>query len=277
MSHDPDTQSELATQAAVIAESSINDAGSETNFPDHGPHDNVEEALNADGAGVREAWNADAAADHDGRDGVLFATIADLLDVDRGDIFVRRLLESIDHQDSVRRQLTPLLRDLRRTLGAGVDEARAIEQFVDALDTAMPDAGELAAAVPILAAATARIIVRGLHSVGVQMDGESRRTLVRQAVATTRTLVGDRGAGGVELLLLVARHLVRHASRRGIAPAALADALPRLVARVSAEPGLMHRLARAGAPRSDKTGRGIWGRPRRFVLHSPVEITILAR
>jgi hypothetical protein len=277
VSDDPDARSEFATQHEDVAKPLSDDAGNSTD-PTGDIADGFDAAgRDATGAATHEVRQDAAGPDHDGQDDILVAMIAGLLDIDRGDLFVRRLLEHTGQSDAAGGQLTSLLRKLRRDLGAGTDETTAFEQFIGALDDAMPDTDELARAVPVLAAATARIIVRGLDAASVRMDAENRGNLVRQAVAATRDLVGGLGPSGLEPLPVVARHLVRHAMRRGTSPAALASALPRIVARVSAEPGLMQRLLRTGAARTDQTGRGIWGRSRRLVLQSPVEITILAR
>jgi hypothetical protein len=170
-----------------------------------------------------------------------------------------------------------MLRQLRLDLGGHAGEAWAFERFTDALDRSFLELDGFMGIAPLLAALMARIILRGLKNGGVLVDADVRRHLVRQGIAATRELIENRGDGGLKPLPLVARRLVRHALRRGKPPVALADALPRIMACLSTEPGLMQRLARAGTPRSAQTGRGMWGRPRGFVLESPVEITILAR
>jgi hypothetical protein len=213
----------------------------------------------------------------DVRNDVLIATIVDLLDADRGDAFLAQMVASLGGSEIAERGLGPMLRQLRLDLDGQAGEARAFERFTEALDRSFPDRDGLMRIAPLLAALMARIVLRGLKNGGVLADPETRRHLVRQAIAATRELIERRGAGGLKPLPLVARRLARHALRRGKSAAALADALPRIVARLSTEPGLMQRLARAGAPRSAQTGRGMWGRPRDFVLDSPVEITILAR
>jgi hypothetical protein len=213
----------------------------------------------------------------DVRNDVLVATIADLLDADRGDAFLAQLVASPGGRGIAESGLAPMLRQLRLDLGNQAGEARAFERFTEALDHSLIDRDGLMRMAPLLAALMVRIVLRGLKNGGVQADSEDRRHLVRQGIAATRELIERQGAGGLKPLPLVARRLARHALRRGKPPAALADALPRIVARLSTEPGLMQRLARAGAPRSAQTGRGMWGHPRDFVLDSPVEITILAR
>jgi hypothetical protein len=214
---------------------------------------------------------------NDSGDDALIAAIAGTVATSRGEAFVQRLLNRLGGANIDAGGLAPLLRQLRLDLGDNGDETGAFVQFVDALDDPALDRDDLAHAVPVLAALTARAIVRGLEQGGGQVGAGAREHLAREAVTATRHLLRRRREEGLEPLPHVAGYLVRHALRRGAPPEAVANALPRIVARLTHEPALARRLVRAGAPEPDQTWRGTWGRPRRSVLHSPVEIAILAR
>jgi hypothetical protein len=217
------------------------------------------------------AGDAEADAAHDG----VIPRLAGMLDMSRGDEFVQRLVDTCG--DDTEGDLAAPLQGLRSELASHTAEAAAFEQFAAAVEDLRLDEKELACAASLLGALTARIIVRDLADGGATADTDACRHLLRQAIAAAGDLLANRRAGGLQPLPLVARHLARHALRRGMTPMALADALPRITARLSTEPGLMRRLTQTATTRRRQTGRGSWGTPRRLVLHSPVEITILAR
>jgi hypothetical protein len=264
-----DTNSKLS-QLGVVAGHDISDSwdadGGEGDLPEDDRADTWDRAAADPGNGDETDMSLE--------------TIADALGAPRGDSFLRGVIGGLGLAEAASVALRAPLRRLRGNLRDGVDEAEAFEDFVEALIPGDLDDADLAQAVPLLAALTARAIAQGVAQGGEPIGREAGQHLVREAVTATRHLVQSKGAGGLVLLPHIARGLVRHALRRGIAAAALAEALPRVAGRLLHDPDLARRLTRAGArgkPEVDRPGRWTRGRPRRLLLNGPVEITIIAR
>jgi len=126
---------------------------------------------------------------NDSGDDALIAAIAGTVATSRGEAFVQRLLNRLGGANIDAGGLAPLLRQLRLDLGDNGDETGAFVQFVDALDDPALDRDDLAHAVPVLAALTARAIVRGLEQGGGQVGAGAREHLAREAVTATRHLL----------------------------------------------------------------------------------------
>lgn len=157
-----------------------------------------------------------------------------------------------------------ILRQLGHALGEGLDEELAFQNVTDALDRKQLPSESLHRSVPIVAAFLARIV--SLPLLRVSSDATPRA-----ATQVAREALENGGVRGWRALPPIATTIARRAPLRGLSIDALAEALPRLWARLGLGP------REASASGSDRFRGRTKGEPRRIVLRGPVEIVILER
>lgn len=164
-----------------------------------------------------------------------------------------------------------ILRQLGHALGEDLDEELAFQNVTDALDRKQLPSEALHRSAPIVAAFLARIVSLPLLRISSDATPAEIESLVRAATQVAREALENRGARGWRTLPAIAATIARRAALRGLSVDALAEALPRLWARLGLGP------REASAPGSDRFQGRTKGEPRRMVLRGPVEIVILER
>lgn len=251
-----------------------------------------EDELDAD---LGDTFSDDAANPLDAME----AAIADALDAEDSDEFLRRVAQGVRRAAGIARQVGRGVGQVARVVGPvasmiPLPQAQAIgaianiagrlladgaDEF-EALDELLAFAEEedaVDAAAPIIAGLTVRTIVPRAN----RLNRSTRRQLVRSVRQSTQTLARRQGARSVRAVPRVVQAVQRTAQRRRVPAQQLPQAVRRATARVARNPRLVSRLARATQHASSvtrrystRTRRGI---PQRLVIHGPVEITIRSR
>jgi len=167
--------------------------------------------------------------------------------------------------------LGTMLRQLGHALDEDLDEEPAFQDLVDALDGRRFGPRALQEALPIVAAFLARIVSGPARETGFAATPAEIAHLVGAAAQVAREALDSGGARSWRLLPDIATTIARPAAQRGSSIGALAEALPRLWARLG--PG--SRDAATSEP--DHLRGRTKGETRRMVLSGPVEIVILER
>jgi hypothetical protein len=167
--------------------------------------------------------------------------------------------------------LGTILRQLGNALDEELDEESVFQDLVDALDGRRFGARALQEAIPIVAAFLARIVSGPARETGSAATPAEIAGLVRSAAQVAREALESGGARSWRALPEIAATIARRAAQRGSSIGTLAEALPRLWARL----GLGSRDASTSKP--DHLRGRTRGESRRMVLSGPVEIVILER
>jgi hypothetical protein len=167
--------------------------------------------------------------------------------------------------------LGAILRQLGNALDEELDEESAFQDLVDALEHRRFGARALQEAVPIVTAFLARIVSEPARETGSAATPAEIAGLVRSAAQVAREALESGGARSWRALPEIAATIARRAAQRGSSIGTLAEALPRLWARLG--PG--SRDAATSEP--DRLPGRTKGETRRMVLSGPVEIVILER
>ena len=255
--------------------------------------------------GFEEGFEADVgdefAEDYGGANAldVMEEAIADALEADDSDEFLRRVSRGIRRAASIARQVGRGVGQVARVVGpiasaipipqaqligrvanvAGRLLADGADEFVALEDMLAFAEGEGAvdAAAPVIAGLTIRTVMPR----AARLDRTSRRQLVRSVSQSARTLARRYGPRGTRAVPRVVQAVQRTAQRRRMPLRQLPQAVRRTTARVASNPTLMRQLTRS-QPRSTsitpqrraRTGTGV---PQRLVFRGPVEITIRSR
>jgi hypothetical protein len=167
--------------------------------------------------------------------------------------------------------LGTILRQLGIALDEELDEESAFQDLVDALEHRRFGARALQEAVPIVAAFLARIVSGPARKTGSAATPVETAGLVRSAAQVAREALESDRTRGWRTLPEIATTIARRVAQRGSSIGTLAEALPRLWARLG--PG-SHDTSTSEPDRL----RGLTkGETRRMVLSGPVEIVILER
>jgi hypothetical protein len=163
------------------------------------------------------------------------------------------------------------LGQLGSALDEDLDEAAAFQDFVDALEHRRFGARALHEAVPIVAAFLARVVSEPILGTTSGRTPAEIAGLVRSAAQVAREALESGGARSWRALPEIAATIARRAAQRGSSIGTLAEALPRLWARLG--PGSRD----ASTSKPDHLRGRTKGETRRMVLSGPVEIVILER
>jgi hypothetical protein len=270
----------------------------------HGFDAGVEEDLLAE-EGAEEGFEADAGddlAEDYGEANPLEAmeeAIADALDADDSDEFLRRISRGIRTAASIARQVGRGVGQVARVVGPiasaiplpqaqligrvaniagrlladGADEYAALDEMLAFAE----DEHAVDAAAPVIAGLTIRTIMPR----AARLHRTTRRQLVRSVSQSTRALARRQGPQSVRAVPRVVQAVQRTAQRHRMPVQQLPQAVRRATARVASNSNLVRRLARAQSPTMSTTHplrvRAGTGAPQRIVIHGPVEITIRGR
>ena len=163
-----------------------------------------------------------------------------------------------------------IARRLRRYLLNGIGSSGALRDLVARI--AKPQTAEAAA--PALAALLARYLLRAAPS------GDGAAMFLAGALNAIRVLLAEHGPDSLSVLPVLASHAARWVATRP--PETVVAALPKYALRLAraaksrrpTSTAMPTTNRRAAIPQERRWGSG---QPRRFVLHGPVEITILER
>jgi hypothetical protein len=164
-----------------------------------------------------------------------------------------------------------MLRHLGHGLEEGLDEESVFHDLVGALERRRFRSAALHEAVPIVAALIARIVSGPILRTPSGAAPAQIGNLLRAAARVAREALDSGGARSWRALPEVAVTIARRAAQRGSTIGTLAEALPRLWARLG--PGSRD----ASTSESDHPRGRTTGASRRMVLSGPVEIVILER
>jgi hypothetical protein len=167
--------------------------------------------------------------------------------------------------------LGAMLRHLGHALDEELDEELAFQDLVDALERRRFGPHALHEAVPIVAAFLARIVSGPILRTASGTTPAEIAHLVGAAAQVAREALDSGGARSWRALPEVAATIARRAAQRGSSIGTLAEALPRLWARLGPGP------RDASTPDPDHLRGRTKGETRRMVLSGPVEIVILER
>jgi hypothetical protein len=224
--------------------------------------------------------------------------IADALEAEDSDEFLRRVAQGVRRAAQVARQVGRGVGQVARVVGPvasliPLPQAQAIgaianiagrlladgaDEF-EALDEMLAFAEEedaVDAAAPIIAGLT----IRTMMPRAAQLNRTTRRQLVHSVRQSTQTLARRQGAQAVRAVPRVVQAVQRTAQRRRVPAQQLPQAVRRATASVARNPRLVSRLARATQQASAVTRRyatGATGIPQRLIIRGPVEITIRSR
>jgi hypothetical protein len=180
----------------------------------------------------------------------LEAAVADALEADSSDEFVRRLRRVGRTIGRVARTIAPIARAIPlpqaqavarvasiagRLLADGADEMDLLDELTDQFE----DGGDLDAAAPVLAALSIR---RTMPRVG-QLSRTTRQRLVRGVTQATRTLARTQGAQGVRATARILQNVQRSVRQQRIPARALPRAVQQTAARIASNPAAVARLA----------------------------------
>ncbi|MBW4694597.1 MAG: hypothetical protein KME27_22845 [Lyngbya sp. HA4199-MV5] len=227
------------------------------------------------------------------------AAIADALEAEDSDEFLRRAVQGVRRAAQVARQIGRGVGQVARVVGPvasmiPLPQAQAIgaianiagrlladgaDEF-EALDTILSFAEEedaVDAAAPIIAGLTVRTIMPHAS----RLNPTTRRQLVHSVRQSTQTLARRQGAQAVRAVPRVVQAVQRTVQRRRVPAQQLPQAVRRATASVARNPRLVSRLAQATQHASTVTrryGTGTsTGIPQHLVIRGPVEITIRSR
>jgi hypothetical protein len=167
--------------------------------------------------------------------------------------------------------LGTMLRQLGHALDEELDEEPAFQDLVDAFERRRFGPRALHEAVPIVAAFVARIVSGPTREFGSAPTPAEIADLVGAAARVAREALESGGARSWRALPEIAARIARRAAQRGSSIGTLAEALPRLWARLGPGP----RDTSNSEP--DRLRERTKGETRRMVLSGPVEIVILER
>jgi len=225
--------------------------------------------------------------------------IADALEAEDSDEFLRRAVQGVRRAAQVARQVGRGVGQVARVVGPvarmiPLPQAQAIgaianiagrlladgaDEF-EALDAILSFAEEedaVDAAAPIIAGLT----VRTMMPRAARLNRTTRRQLVHSVRQSTQTLARRQGARAVRAVPRVVQAVQRTAQRRRMPAQQLPQAIRRATASVAQNPRLVSRLAQSTQHASTVTRRYATGTstgiPQRLVIRGPVEITIRSR
>jgi hypothetical protein len=232
--------------------------------------------------------------------------VADALEAEDGDEFLRRLRRVARRAVGVARQVGRGVGQVARVVGPiasaipipqaqaigrianvagrlladGADELEAVDELVDLAE----QDDNIDAAAPVIAGLTLRRIMPAVS----RLSRPARRQLVRSVSQATRTLARRQGPQAARAMPRIVQSAQRAVRQRRIPPRALPQAVRRAAARVARSPQAVRRLARPVGPAGR---RGMGGLPprggigagggmaaaranRRLRLRGPVEVII---
>ena len=225
--------------------------------------------------------------------------IADALDADDSDEFLRRLSRGIRTAASIAQRVGRGVGQVARTVGPiasaiplpqaqligrvaniagrlladGADEFAALDEMLAFAE----DEHAVDAAAPVIAGLTIRTIMPR----AARLNRTTRRQLVRSVSQSTRALARRQGPQAVRAVPRVVQAVQRTAQRHRMPVQQLPQAVRRAAARVASNPNLVRRLARSPSLTTSTTRqlrvRTGAGAPQRIVISGPVEITIRSR
>ena len=256
--------------------------------------DNFEEGFEADlGDEFAEDYGGANALD------AMEEAIADALEADDSDEFLRRVSRGLRRAASIARQVGRGVGQVARVVGPiasaipipqaqligrvanvagrlladGADEFVALEDMLAFAE----DEQAVDAAAPVIAGLTIRTVMPRV----ARLDRVSRRQLVRSVSQSARTLARRHGPRATRAVPRVVQAVQRTAQRRRMPIRQLPQAVRRTTARVASSPTLVRQLSRSQRrttpithQRRARTGTGV---PQRLVIRGPVEITIRSR
>ena len=273
----------------------------------HGFDAGVEEDLLAED-GAEEGFEADVGDDLGIRGGLIGEAnpldameeaIADALDADDSDEFLRRISRGIRTAAGIARRVGRGVGQVARVVGPiasaiplpqaqligrvanvagrlladGADEFAALDEMLAFAE----DEHAVDAAAPVIAGLTIRTIMPR----AARLNRTTRRQLVRSVSQSTRALARRQGPQAVRAVPRVVQAVQRTAQRHRMPAQQLPQAVRRAVARVASNPNLVRRLARSPSLTTSTTRqlrvRTGAGAPQRIVISGPVEITIRSR
>jgi len=272
----------------------------------HGFDAGVEEDLLAED-GAEEGFEADVGDDFaedygEGEANPLEAmeeAIADALDADDSDEFLRRISRGIRTAASIAQRVGRGVGQVARVVGPvasaiplpqaqligrvaniagrlladGADEFAALDELLAFAE----DEHAVDAAAPVIAGLTIRTIMPR----AARLNRTTRRQLVRSVSQSTRALARRQGPQAVRAVPRVVQAVQRTAQRHRMPVQQLPQAVRRAAARVASNPNLVRRLARSPSLTTSTTRqlrvRTGAGAPQRIVISGPVEITIRSR
>jgi hypothetical protein len=227
------------------------------------------------------------------------AAIADALEAEDSEEFLRRVARSVRQAANVGRQISrgvgqvarvvapiasaiplPQAQALGRIanitgrlLADGADEFEALDEMLafaeeeDAVD----------AAAPIIAG----LAIRTIMPRAARLNRNTRRELIRSVRQSSQTLTRRQGPRAVRAVPRVVQAVQRAAQRRRTPTQQLPQAVRRATASIARNPRLVSRLSRATQQASTMTRRYSTGTsigiPQRLVIRGPVEIIIRSR
>ncbi|MDX2097636.1 MAG: hypothetical protein SFW36_07650 [Leptolyngbyaceae cyanobacterium bins.59] len=227
------------------------------------------------------------------------AAIADALEAEDSDEFLRQVVRGVRRAAQVARQVGRGVGQVARVVGPvasmiplpqaqaigaianiagqlladGADEFEALDEmlaFAEAEDA-------VDAAAPIIAGLTIRTIMPR----AARLNRTTRRQLVQSVRRSAQTLSRQQGARSIRAIPRVIQAVERTAQRRRIPARQLPQAVRQATASVARNPRLVSRLARATQHASSVTRRYSAGfsseMPQRLVINGPVEILIRSR
>ena len=225
--------------------------------------------------------------------------VADALDADDSDEFLRRISRGIRTAASIARRVGRGVGQVARVVGPiasaiplpqaqligrvaniagrlladGADEFAALDEMLEFAE----DEHAVDAAAPVIAGLTIRTIMPR----AARLNRATRRQLVRSVSQSTRALARRQGPQAVRAVPRVVQAVQRTAQRHRMPAQQLPQAVRRAAARVASNPNLVRRLARPPSLTTSTTRqlrvRTGAGAPQRIVISGPVEITIRSR
>jgi hypothetical protein len=260
--------------------------------------DGAEDGFEAD---VGDDFAEDYAEDYEAANPLdaMEEAIADALDADDSDEFLRRLSRGIRTATSIARRVGRGVGQVARVVGPiasaiplpqaqligrvanvagrlladGADEFTALDEMLAFAE----DEHAVDAAAPVIAGLTIRTIMPR----AARLNRTTRRQLVRSVSQSTRALARRQGPQAMRAVPRVVQAVQRTAQRHRMPVQQLPQAMRRAVARVASNPNLVRRLARSPSRTTSTTRQlrvrtGV-GAPQRIVISGPVEITIRSR
>jgi hypothetical protein len=225
--------------------------------------------------------------------------IADALEAEDSDEFLRRIVSGVRRAANVARQVgrgvgqvaravAPVASAIPlpqaqaigrvaslagRLLADGADEFEVLDELL----TFAAEEDAIDAAAPVIAGLTIRTIMPRT----ARLDRTTRRQLIRSVRQSTQTLAHRQGPQAIRAIPRVVQAVRRTARRRQMPARHLPQAVRRTTARVASHPRLVSQLARATRQASSVTrsyGTGLQtGIPERLIIRGPVEIMIRSR
>lgn len=267
------------------------DAGADAEFL---ADDNFEEGFEADvGDEFAEDYGGPNALD------AMEEAIADALDADDSDEFLRRVSSGLRRAASIARRVGRGVGQVARVVGPiasaiPIPQAQLIGRMANIAGRLLADGvDEFAAledmlafaedeqAVDALAPVIAGLTIRTVMPRAARLDRTSRRQLVRSVSQSARTLARRHGPRATRAVPHLVQAVQRTAQRRRIPIRQLPQAVRRTTARVASNRTLVRQLTRS-QPRTtslmhQRRVRIGTGAPQRLVIRGPVEITIRSR